>query len=69
MPTEMGVSMLVDLLKRFTPTLITTTVVIDGLAVRMETNCATVIAQILDGLGLVPVTDPRPPCFIWRIVV
>ena len=69
MPTEVGVSELIDLLKRFTPTLTTTTVVIDGLAVRVETNCATVIAQMLDGLGLEPVTDSRQPGFIWRIVV
>jgi hypothetical protein len=69
MPTEMGGSVLVDLLKRFTPTLITTTVVIDGLAVRVETNCATVIAHMLDGLGLAPVTDSRQAGFVWRIVV
>jgi hypothetical protein len=69
MPIEVGVSMLVDLLKRFTPILTTTTVVIDGLAVRVETNCATVIAQMLDGLGLEPVTDSPQPCFVWRIVV
>jgi hypothetical protein len=69
MPTEVGDSMLVDLLKRFTPTLITSTVVIDGLAVRVETNCATVMAQIFDGLALSPVEDSRQPCFVWRIVV
>ena len=61
--------MLVDLLKRFTPTLITTTVVIDGLAVRLETNCAEVIAQMLDGTGCAPLADSRRPCFVWRIVV
>jgi hypothetical protein len=69
MPTEMGTSMLVDLLKRFTPTLTTATVVISGLAVRVETNCSTLIAQMLGDLGLEPVTDSRQPCFTWRIVV
>src|ERR1700737_3012063 len=69
MPIAMEDSTLVDLLKRFTPTLITTTVVLDGLAVRVETNCAAVIAQMLDGLGLAPVTHSHPPGFVWRIVV
>jgi hypothetical protein len=62
-------SMPVDPLKRFTPTPVTTTVRVAGVAVRVETNCVAVIFQLLEALALAPAADPGLPSFSWKIVV
>ena len=61
--------MIIDLLKRFTPTPIKTTVLFCGIIVRLETNCAAVNSQLLDALALKPVADSGPLCFVWKLVV
>ncbi|MCU1298497.1 MAG: hypothetical protein JWO91_2775 [Acidobacteriaceae bacterium] len=60
--------MIVDLLKRFTPTPIKTTVLLHGIPVRLETNCAAINSQLLEALALKPVTDSGSLCFVWKIV-
>jgi hypothetical protein len=62
-------SALVDLLKRFTPTPVTASVLLAGVAVRLETNCVALIFELLEALGVAPAPDPAVPFFIWRIVV
>jgi hypothetical protein len=58
-----------DPLKRFTPTPVTTTIRVAGVAVRVETNCVTVIFQLQEALALAPAPDPGVPSFSWKIVV
>jgi hypothetical protein len=61
--------MIVDLLKRFTPTPIRTTVLFCGTTVRLETNCSVVNSQLQTLPGFAPIADSDLTSLIWRIVV
>ena len=61
--------MIIDLLKRFTPTPIKATVLLCGITVRLETNCAAVNSQLIEALALASVADSSIPRFVWKIVV
>jgi hypothetical protein len=61
--------MIVDLLKRFTPTPIRTTFLFQGTAVRLATNSDLLKSQLVHALDVVPPDESTFPEFGWNVIV